>query len=204
MLDPKLISKLNEYFKNIKVLDDYHALHYAKQNDNYLGFILSKDDFDKMLRKIEAYLGSDYQEDVAVITNPKMAKKEYVKKYNKLFKQAESLPRLQAIKKLQEAYNLKKKYYGQKSNPQFIQDEEGFKDAEKILATFIKNAGGKDYAAELISQEIHGELEEFTARGLKGYMVYGNREALIYLDDIEEPFSLHVDYYGDRPVIVWG
>jgi hypothetical protein len=91
-----------------------------------------------------------------------------------------------------------------KSNPRFIQDEEGFEEAEKILATFIKNAGGKDYAAELISQEIHGELEEFTARGLKGYMAYGNREALIFLDDIEEPFSLYVDYYGDRPVIVWG
>lgn len=170
MLDPKLISKLNEYFKNIKVLDDYHALHYAKQNDNYLGFILSKDDFDKMLRKIEAYLGSDYQvdKDMAVISNPtKLSMKS-------------------------------------KSNPRFATTMKEFEEAEKILATFIKNAGGKDYAAELISQEIHGELEEFTARGLKGYMAYGNREALIFLDDIEEPFSLYVDYYGDRPVIVWG
>lgn len=79
-----------------------------------------------------------------------------------------------------------------------------FAKAEKILSAFIKNAGGKSVAIELIMEEVHGELPEFTARGLDGYMVYGNREVSIYVDDIEEPFSAHVDVYGDRPVLVWG
>ncbi len=101
-----------------------------------------------------------------------------------------------------------------KSNPLELNDSddedeygdfvEGFAEAEKILSRFIKDAGGKDVAVELISESVFGELPEFTAKGLNGYMVYGNREASIYVDDVEEPYSLHVDIYGDRKSLVWG
>lgn len=103
---------------------------------------------------------------------------------------------------------LKKKFHSfkksLKSNPSHLSAEEGYAEAEKILAAFIKHAGGKAVAMEIISEEVIGELDEFTEDGLNGYMVFGNREALIYVDDIEEPFVLYVDVYGGRPVLVWG
>jgi hypothetical protein len=105
------------------------------------------------------------------------------------------------------AIALKKAGMSRKSNPvpSFSDiNEDSFAKAEKILARFIKDCGGKEYAAKEISKKVVGELEEFTARGLDGYMAYGNREALFYIDGEEEPFVLNVDYYGDRPVMVWG
>jgi len=105
------------------------------------------------------------------------------------------------------AIALKKAGMSRKSNPvpSFSDiNEDSFAKAEKILARFIKDCGGKEYAAKQISKKVVGELEEFTARGLDGYMAYGNREALFYIGGEEEPFVLNVDYYGDRPVMVWG
>ncbi len=40
-----------------------------------------------------------------------MSKKKYIRKFNKLWKQAEKLPRLEAIKKLEQISKLKKKYF---------------------------------------------------------------------------------------------
>lgn len=111
-------------------------------------------------------------------------------------------PQKQAV-----AISLKKAGMSRKSNPvpSFSDiNEDSFSKAEKILARFIKDCGGKEYAAKEISKKVVGELEEFTARGLDGYMAYGNREALFFIDGEEEPFVLNVDYYGDRPVMVWG
>jgi hypothetical protein len=79
-----------------------------------------------------------------------------------------------------------------------------FEKAEKILETFIKNNDSREQAIERIASPVYGELNEFTAKGLDGYMAYGNREALFYIDDIEEPFVLYIDIYGGRKSMVWG
>jgi hypothetical protein len=41
----------------------------------------------------------------------KISKNQYLKQYNKLIKEAESLPRIEAINKLKEASKLKNKFY---------------------------------------------------------------------------------------------
>jgi hypothetical protein len=277
------------------------SLIYDSKRDEYIddqGRVVDKDKYAEWfaeelyavtdLAHQDVYL-TEVDEDVAIRSNPKkpMTKSEYVKKYNKLWKKAETLPRVEAIKKLEEASRLKKKYFssiGKKKNPSLIdgpvmtgeimwisqkdengviikdgdehyfdisvtntdfqklkrkdrvsfrpsrvsgvlvardveflsranpsfktlnykEADKGFSEAEKILETFFKNCDSKDQAIKKIMKNVRGELPEFTAKGLKGYMAYGNREALIYVHDIEEPFVLHVDVYGDKPILVWG
>lgn len=56
------------------------------------------------------------------------------------------------------------------------------KDALKILETFIKNCDNLEDAFDRVEAKCEGELREFTARNLKGYMAYGNGQISIFLD----------------------
>ncbi len=76
--------------------------------------------------------------------------------------------------------------------------------ARKILNTFIKNCDNLDNAFERVESEVIGELEEFTARNLDGYMAYGNGEVLVYVDEVEEPWVIYVDNYGGNKTFTWG
>lgn len=76
--------------------------------------------------------------------------------------------------------------------------------AAKILETFIKNCDNLEDAFKRAQKPCKGELNEFTAKGLDGYMVYGNGEVGIYLDNEEEPYSIFVDIYGDKKTFTWG
>jgi len=86
----------------------------------------------------------------------------------------------------------------------FMTEISEFDQARNILKTFIQHAGSVESAIALISTQIEGELNEFTARNIPGYIAYGNREALIFVDEIEEPFSLYVDIICGVPKLVWG
>lgn len=75
--------------------------------------------------------------------------------------------------------------------------------AHEILEAFMDFNGGKEKAIDKISKEVSGELDEFYHKDLPGHMLYGNREALIYVDGEEEPYVLVVDTYGGKKVLVW-
>ncbi len=77
-------------------------------------------------------------------------------------------------------------------------------DAQKILNTFIKNCDSVEDAFKRVQKTVKGELNEFTAKGLNGYMAYGNSEVLIYVDGQEETEIVYVDVYGGRKSFTWG
>jgi hypothetical protein len=78
------------------------------------------------------------------------------------------------------------------------------KAAQMILNTFIKNCDSIDDAFKRVEKTVKGELKEFTAKNLDGYMAYGNGEVLIFLDNEEEPYTVYVDTYGDKKTFTWG
>lgn len=75
--------------------------------------------------------------------------------------------------------------------------------AYTILNTFIKNCDSYDDAVNKVKVELHGEYEEFTAKGLDGYMRYGNSELFVYVDGEEDPYVAFVGNHTDEFMFVW-
>jgi hypothetical protein len=71
------------------------------------------------------------------------------------------------------------------------------KKEQLLIDAFYRNGG----SIELIESHVEGELPEFTARNMPGYLCYGNGELIIFIDDVEDPSVYFVDTYGDRKIL---
>jgi hypothetical protein len=88
-----------------------------------------------------------------------MTKDSFIKRYNNLLKQAESLPRVEAIKKLEQASKLKAEFYSKKtkSNPRMRRNPES--RAKELYNSIIKEFNSDKHYSWDVFDYRDGEIE---------------------------------------------
>lgn len=74
------------------------------------------------------------------------------------------------------------------------------KKANDILIKAIN--GDLEKFLDIACTEVVGELDDLFSDEY-GSVIAANREVLVFVEGEEEPYVLHVDFYGEKRTLVW-
>lgn len=97
-------------------------------------------------------------------------------------------------KAVREYIQLKEQYLKKK---EILKRTNGRDPYTMVIELFLKKK-----TADQVAKTVRGELSEFNCE--LGSVQYGNREAIVYVEGLEDGEVLHVDNYGGRNVLVRG